>query len=486
MEKNLSDILFGRHIKKSGIKRKHDTPQKPSKIHTTTTTTTTTTSTTSITNPANKKQDHFAVPRKPVKISTRPSSTITEKIQHHDALQREDISKSPTGDKLVRKRNEKQVIPHKTIQVEDKDKDTCMNDDMSKVKKHERKKNEGTQEKRKKKKVTLKKSPASAYLEAAEIEILQRNTDIECEPISISETDFALSQISASNPLDSFEVPLQKSQENDINDLLKRLQEGVEIVQPMEEGNLLHSDMNVYTDSSESQKFSEKFHINDARYLNSNNDCLISKPTTFTIKKDVESSKPAGVNVTQDRSVSLTEISCAINVTQGGKPSSLAQSYISNNGGKMGYTKEKSLSSTVSEGDHSFPNQISPAIPISIPIQGYTSAQQGNIYEMNEIPLHQLIGPEQKKPRKKTPDISQVSVKHIVKENNGVTICSLSIDLPKNIDYVITNFHQGRQSFSNILTPVGNVNFRRRHDLVKSEKSVEDTCNTALSFLSSN
>ena len=41
MEKNLSDILFGRHIKKSGIKRKHDTPQKPSKIHTITTTTTT-------------------------------------------------------------------------------------------------------------------------------------------------------------------------------------------------------------------------------------------------------------------------------------------------------------------------------------------------------------------------------------------------------------------------------------------------------------
>ena len=91
-----------------------------------------------------------------------------------------------------------------------------------------------------------------------------------------------------------------------------------------------------------------------------------------------------------------------------------------------------------------------------------------------------------------------MNVKHAIKDYNGVKMVSLSVDLPKTISYVSVNLHRGRESYSSIIPaeshsspipalfqPVGGVNFLRQHDLIKSEKSVENTCVTTLSLMNS-
>jgi hypothetical protein len=90
--------------------------------------------------------------------------------------------------------------------------------------------------------------------------------------------------------------------------------------------------------------------------------------------------------------------------------------------------------------------------------------------------------PTKKQKLNPTSTINVAAVKYTTKITPVGALCSMSIELPKNIDYLITTVHQNRQCTTTI-NPLGTLKFRRDHDLCCREKEVESQCSESISLL---
>ena len=77
-------------------------------------------------------------------------------------------------------------------------------------------------------------------------------------------------------------------------------------------------------------------------------------------------------------------------------------------------------------------------------------------------------------------EIKNVSLTHVIKNSQVGKICNISLELPKDVDYVAVNIHQTRACFATI-HPLKTLGFRRSHDLC-SEKKKLDRCSAACSL----